>query len=613
MRVQEPEGAPVAVSDVPRGARSVVGLLDARARERPGACAARVHAGGGWTDVSWGELARRVRAASDGLVAAGLRAGDRVAVLSETRLEAVVADLAVLAAGGVTVPIYPSELARRCGELLALSGAAWAFHDGDAQAAKLREVRPGLPALREAFRLVGAPADGERTLADLARAGEAAARPGAYEARAAALGPGDVACLVFTSGTTGRPKAVVLTHDNFLYCAAAFGRVGVMTEGQVGLMFLPLAHVMGKMVVSTWLGAGATLAFARAIDTVLEDAAATRPTAMAAPPRLFEKAYGAAVAKGRAEPGAKGWLFRTALEGFEAWSAAADAGRAGGGWKLALGRALVFPKVARAVSDRFGGRMRFLVSGSAPLSTKVSRFFSLLGLPILQGYGLTESTGCGCATPPDRLHVGTVGPPLPGGEVRIAPDGEILLRNPGVMRGYWDDPAATAEALRDGWLRTGDVGELDPDGCLRITDRKKELIKTSGGKFVAPQAIESALRSDPLVANALVHGDGRNYVTALVTLAEDAVRRWAEAEGHALAAPLAEDPRVRARIQAAVDGVNADLPRYATVKRFAIVPGDFSQAGGELTPTLKLRRRFCAEKYAAVLDALYEGPPPPGR
>jgi long-chain acyl-CoA synthetase len=536
-----------------------------------------------------------------------------VAVISETRVEAVIADLAILAAGAITVPIYPSELAQQVRLLAARAGARWAFCDGEVQAAKVRDADGELP-LGAVIRFDGAPAGPrERTLDGLEREGGAWGRdhPDGYAARVRSVGPGDVACIVFTSGTTGRPKGVVLTHDNWLYCAAAYTRIGIMSASQVGLMFLPLAHVMGKMVISTWLEAGAALVFARSIETVLDDAAATHPTAMAAPPRLFEKAFTAIVSKGASAPGAKGRLFRMAMAGFDEWVVSCDAGAPRANLRLAVGKALVFPKVASAVRERFGGRMQLLLSGSAPLSNRVARFFELIGLPIHQGYGLSETSGVASVTPPTRRHVGTVGPPLPGSELRLAADGEVLIRNRGLMRGYWEDPAATEEVLEDGWLRSGDIGEWDADGCLRITDRKKDLIKTSGGKFVAPQQLESALRAEPLVANAMVHGDGRKFVSALVALNEPNVRAWAAASGIAISEPLAGDPRVQARIQAAIDAMNAELPRYATVKRFAIVP-DFSQAGGELTPTLKLRRKAVAEKYRAVLDGFYVESEAPG-
>jgi long-chain acyl-CoA synthetase len=295
------------------------------------------------------------------------------------------------------------------------------------------------------------------------------------------------------------------------------------------------------------------------------------------------------------------------MAAFERWSNAQDAGEDSGGVGLALARRVVFPKIARTLRDRLGGRMRIMASGSAPLSPRISRFFEAMGLPILEGYALTECSAAATANRPGRVRHGTVGQPLPGMEVRIADDGEILVRGPCLMAGYWQDPDATAEVVRDGWLYTGDVGVLEAGGYLRITDRKKDVFKTSGGKMVAPQALEKELKAaEPLVSHVLVHGHARRFVTALVTLDAAAAARWADAERLTLAQPASRDLRVLARVQRAVDAVNAELPRFATIKRFALLPEDLSVAGGELTATMKLRRRAVEEKYRRVLDALYE-------
>jgi len=311
------------------------------------------------------------------------------------------------------------------------------------------------------------------------------------------------------------------------------------------------------------------------------------------------------ISKGLAEPGLKGRLFKRAMDGFERWVAAQEQGREHRSLDLLIARRLVFPKVARALQERFGGRMRLLVSGAAPLSTRIAWFFQSLGFTVLEGYGLTEVSGIASANLPGNIRIGTVGPPLPGTEIRIAADGEILLRGPGVMKGYWRNPAATAEAIQDGWYHTGDVGELDAEGSLRITDRKKDLIVTAGGKNVAPQNLESELKTDPLVSQVVVHGDRRKFLSALVTLNEENVRRWAEREGFAPGEPLCDDPRVRARIQKSIDALNANLASYSTIKKFAILPRDLSQAAGELTPTLKVKRKVCSERYQAILDAFY--------
>jgi long-chain acyl-CoA synthetase len=340
------------------------------------------------------------------------------------------------------------------------------------------------------------------------------------------------------------------------------------------------------------------------MDKILDNASEVRPTVMPAVPRIFEKAYNTVISKGFASPGLKGRLFRIAMESFDAYADARSVGRTYSSFGLLLGKKLVFPKLRAALDERFGGRMRFFVSGGAPLSPKIAWFFDILGFTILEGYGLSESSAASFVNRPGANKIGTVGPPVPGTEVRIAEDGEILIRGPGVMKGYWNDPAATAEALKDGWLQTGDIGRLDGEH-LRITDRKKDLIVTAGGKNVAPQNLENELKTDPLVSQAMVHGDQRKFLSALVTLNEEAARKWATEHGVPPAAALHEHPAVIARIQEAIDALNARQASYSTIKRFAIVPKDFTQETGELTPTLKVKRKVVTQKYRAVLDAFY--------
>jgi long-chain acyl-CoA synthetase len=326
---------------------------------------------------------------------------------------------------------------------------------------------------------------------------------------------------------------------------------------------------------------------------------------MPAVPRIFEKAYNTVVAKGYATPGLKGKLFRLAMESFDAYAAAREQGRDHTSFGLLLGRKLVFPKLTAALRERFGGRMRFFVSGGAPLSPRIAWFFDALGFTILEGYGLSESSAASFVNRPGQNRIGTVGPPVPGTEVRIADDGEILIRGPGLMQGYWNDPAATAEVLRDGWLLTGDIGRLE-DGHLRITDRKKDIIVTAGGKNVAPQNLENELKAaDPLVSQVMVHGDKRKFLSAIVTLNPENARKWATENGVPVTAALHDHPSVVARIQRTVDAVNARQASYATVKRFAIAPSDFSQETGELTPTLKVKRKVVTQRFKDVLDAFY--------
>ena len=591
-------------------ARNLVALFEDQVRHRTGAPAVRQKVGGRWEDVSWAEMARRARDLSDGLVALGLQRGDRVAILAETGLTWILADLGILGAAGIVVTIYQSNRAKECEFILADSGARWVVCDTEAQVAKIREVRGGLPALEGILRATGAPAGpGERSLADVEALGAAwrEGHPAAHEGRVAALGPEDPASFIYTSGTTGNPKGVVLTHGNWTYEARAVGGLGVIAPDDVILMFLPMAHSFAKAIEAVWFGTGATMAFVESLDRLVENAAEVHPTVMPAVPRIFEKAYNAVVAKGLATPGLRGRLFAMALGGFDVWVNSREQGRERVTFGLRLGRRVVFPKLSAALRERFGGRLRVFVSGGAPLSPRIAWFFDAVGMTILEGYGLTESSAGTFINRPGASKVGTVGPPVPGTEVRIAEDGEILVKGPGVMQGYFHAPAATAEVLRDGWLATGDIGEVDADGFLRITDRKKDIIVTAGGKNVAPQNLENELKSsEPLVSQVMVHGDRRRFLSALVTLNEEAARRWATDQGVPPGAPLDREPRVIARIQRAIDALNERQASYATIKKFAILPGDFTQESGELTPTLKVKRKVVTKNHAAIIEAFYQ-------
>jgi long-chain acyl-CoA synthetase len=332
-----------------------------------------------------------------------------------------------------------------------------------------------------------------------------------------------------------------------------------------------------------------------------------KPTVMPAVPRIFEKAYNTVVSKGLSEHGLKGTLFRAAMEGFDAWVTANAQGRRAGGFGYFVARKLVFPKVAAAVKARFGGRLRLCISGAAPLSTRIAWFFDHVGLQILEGYGLTETAAGTVVNRPGQNRIGTVGQPVPGTEIRIAEDGEILIKGGGVMKEYYGNPAATAEVLKDGWLATGDIGEIDEAGCLRITDRKKDIIVTAGGKNVAPQNLEGELKSEPLISQVVVHGDRRKFLSALITLNPESARKWAQENG--VTAPperLHEDPRVRERIQKAIDALNSRQASYSTIKAFAILPRELTQEEGEITPTLKVKRKVVGERYKAILDGFYQ-------
>jgi long-chain acyl-CoA synthetase len=601
--IPEPEQKPGA----PR-APNLVALVDRQVREHGTLAAVKHKRDGRWQDVTWAELGRRARDVSDGLASIGVAPGDRIAVLGDTNVEWMIADLGVLGAGAITATIYQSNQPEECRYILEHSGARLVFCDSPAQVAKIRAVKDRLPRLEGIVRAQGAAADGfERTLADLERAGQAwrQGHPRAHEERVARLGPDDTATLIYTSGTTGNPKGVVLTHGNWTYEAAAVEEIRIIGPGDVILLFLPMAHSFAKVIQAAWLATGCSCAFVESLDKIMDNASEVRPTVMPAVPRIFEKAYNTVVAKGYASPGLKGKLFKLAMESFEAYASAKEQGREYSSFGLLVGKKLVFPKLTAALNERFGGRMRFFVSGGAPLAPRIAWFFDSLGFTILEGYGLSESSAASFVNRPGANRIGTVGPPLPGTDVRIAEDGEILIRGPGVMKGYWNDPAATAEALKDGWLLTGDIGRLE-DGRLKITDRKKDIIVTAGGKNVAPQNLENELKAaDPLVSQVMVHGDRRKFLSAIVTLNAESARKWADEQGLPATATLHDHPAVIARIQQTIDAVNARQASYATVKRFALAPADFTQESGELTPTLKVKRKVVTQRYKSVLDAFY--------
>ncbi|BDG04652.1 AMP-dependent synthetase/ligase [Anaeromyxobacter oryzae] len=596
--------------------RTVPELFLDRVGRTPAAEAFRYPApDGAWRSLTWADTEARVRAIASGLRALGLEGEQVCAILSQTRIEWILADLGILCAGGATSTIYPSTTAEECAFILSDSGAVVAFAEDAAQVAKLASRRGELPALRHVVTFDGAPSpDGWVIgLEDLEARGRAwdAAHPGAFEETAAAVRPDALATLLYTSGTTGRPKGVELTHSCWVEQSRSVQQSGILDHPDVlQLFWLPLAHSFGKMIGTAQLRIGFPTAVDGRIERLVENLGRIRPTFVCAVPRIFEKVHAKVLTNARAGGPVKAGIFRWAIGvGLDA-SRLRRAGRPPGpvlAAQLAIADRLVF----RKVRDLFGGRLQFFISGSAPLSKQIAELFDAMGVVILEGYGLTESSAATHCNLPRARKIGTVGPALPGVEVRIAEDGEILMRGPWIMRGYHGLPEQTAEALdADGWLHTGDVGFVDAEGFLAITDRKKDLIKTSGGKYIAPAELESRLKAvSQLVSQVLVHGDRRNYVTALVTLDPEALARWAGEHGRA-GAPVAELallPEVRAIVQRDLDRMNAALPRFATVKRFAIVPREFSETEGEVTPSQKLKRKVIERRFAAELDGLYRG------
>jgi len=564
-----------------------------------------------WQSMTWAQADERITGLAAGLLALGLQPEQRVAVFAGTRLEWALADLAVNCAGGATTTIYPSTLAEDVLHILTDSGAVLAVVENAEKAAILRELADRTPDLHTVV-LMDGDGDGGRELsfAGLAERGRQllAEDPTAVQKAMDGIGPDSLATLIYTSGTTGRPKGVRLANDNWTYEAAAIERLDILRPDDLQYMWLPMSHSFAKVLMAAQLHIGFATAVDGRIDKIVENLALIRPTFMAGAPRIFEKVHNRVIASVQADGGVKAKLFAWAFSAGRKHSAAVQQGRTPG-LPLRVTHALADRLVLTKLRDRFGGRIRLFISGSAPLSRDVAEWFHAAGMFIAEGYGLTETSAAATVNLPHRFRFGTVGPALAGTELKIADDGEVLVRGPGVMRGYHGLPEATAETLdADGWLHTGDIGELDPDGMLRITDRKKDLIKTSGGKYVAPQPIEVAFPTIcGLASQFMVHGDGRNYVTALVTLDPDAMAQWAQANGVQERDPAALTRRedVRAVVKAGVDQLNSGLNRWETIKDFRILEHDLTVEAGELTPSLKLKRRVVEQRYRAVLDEMY--------
>ncbi|MFE7511458.1 AMP-dependent synthetase/ligase [Streptomyces sp. NPDC057540] len=577
-----------------------------------------------WRSLTWAQTAERVTAIAAGLLSLGLRTEERVAISSSTRVEWILADLGVMCAGAAATAVYPSTDADETAYILADSGSRAIFVENAAQLAKVAEHRDRLPGLGHAI-LFDADEDLPQVaglevlgLAELEERGTAYLQehPEAVETAVGGIEREQLATLIYTSGTTGRPKGVRLVHDCWSYQGVAQEVSGLLEPDDVQFLWLPLSHVFGKALISGQVRTGHVIAVDGRLDRIITNLPVVRPTVMASAPRVFEKVYNGIAAKARAEGRVTYRVFRWAAK------VAREHARTGQETLVATGTRTVPLRltVQHALADRlvygkiraaFGGELRGSASGSAALAPEIAYFFAGAGVPVLEGYGLTE-TSAGCTVNPvDDHRVGTVGRPLPGTEVRIAEDGEILLRGPGIMRGYHNLPDKTAEVLEsDGWFRTGDIGELDREGFLRITDRKKDLFKTSGGKYVAPTEIESRFKAVcPFVSNVLVIGDGRNYCTALIALDESVIMPWAASNGLAGRgyADVVSSPEVRTLIDGYVRRVNGALQRWQTVKKFAVLPRDLDVEHGELTPSLKVKRPVVERAYAEAVEAMYEG------
>ncbi|MEU6892107.1 AMP-dependent synthetase/ligase [Streptomyces sp. NPDC046557] len=579
-----------------------------------------------WKSLSWGQAAERVFAIAAGLADLGLGPEDRVALASNTRVEWILADLGVMCAGAATTTIYPSTNAEESAFILADSESRVLIAEDAKQLAKARAHRADLPRLAHVVVLdagdaLAADGDPEGWVLSLdaleARGAEYLAKhPEAVKERIASITADQLATLIYTSGTTGRPKGVRLPHDNWSYMAKATVATGMIHADDVQYLWLPLAHVFGKVLTSGQIEVGHVTAVDGRIDKIIENLPVVQPTYMAAVPRIFEKVYNGAAGKARTAGGAKYKIFKWAAEVAREYARTRqDNYRRTGSTKVPAGLAakhkiadaLVYSKLREA----FGGKLRAAVSGSAALAPEIGYFFAGAGIHILEGYGLTESSAASFVNPGEAYRTGTVGKPLPGTEVRIADDGEILLRSPGIMEGYHRLPEKTAEVLEaDGWLHTGDIGELSPDGYLRITDRKKDLIKTSGGKYVAPAEVEGQFKAIcPYVSSIVVHGADRNFCSALIALDGPAILTWAAEHGleGKTYAEVAAAPETNRLIETYVQTLNEGLQRWQTIKQFRLLPRDLDVEHGDLTPSLKLKRPVVEREFKHLIDEMYAG------
>jgi long-chain acyl-CoA synthetase len=606
------------VTTVEPAATSFGRLFLDRVVATPDTEAFRYPTGTGWAQLSWAATGDRVTRLAAGLLALGLQSEERVAIACSTRVEWVLADFAVMCAGGAVTTVYPSSLPEDVTYIVADSQSRFVVAEDESQVEKLRAHRDRLGAVEKVIVVDGplAEADGDwvmtfAALEDLGRQ-YLAERATAVADAVAASQPDHLATLIYTSGTTGRPKGVQLTHANWVYEGAAVDALGILRPDDVQYLWLPLAHSFGKMLLAIQCQVGFASAVDGRVDRIVDNLGEVRPTFMAAVPRIFEKVYGRVVALAEEEGGARLKIFRWA---FDVGTRVADARRAGRepGVALKAQHAVADRLVFSRIKARMGGRVRYFCSGSAALSPEVARWFEAAGLAILEGYGLTETSAATTLNLPGRVGFGTVGQPMPGTEVRIAADGEIMVRGGGVMRGYHNLPEQTTEVLPgDGWFATGDVGEVDDLGRVRITDRKKDLLKTSGGKYIAPQHIESEFKGICPIASQMVV-TARNFAAALITLDADGVTQWAHAKGLAGAgdpAALSRDPQVVAYVQQCVDELNGRLNRWESIKQFRILERDLSVDEGELTPSLKVKRAVVEQRYADVIESMYAGKAP---
>jgi len=566
---------------------------------------------GGWSSVTWQQVGDRVDHIAAGLIGLGINPEDRVALASGTRYEWVIADFGILASGAATTTVYPTTNAEDVAFIVANSGSRIVIAEDQKQVDKLIAHRAEIPAVEQVVVIDGA-GDGDWviTLDELEQRGKQllADSPSAVDDRIDAIGPDQLATLIYTSGTTGKPKGVRLLQSSWTYTAAAMDALGVLSDKDLNYLWLPLAHAFGKVMLALPLAIGFPTVIDGRVDKIVENLAIIRPTIMGAVPRIFEKVHGRINEMMAKESGVKKSMFDWAMGVGLHMSRVKQAGERPSPL-LALQHKIADRLVFSTIRQRFGGRLRFFISGSAALDREIAQWFDAIGIVVLEGYGLTETSAASSINRPHAYRFGTVGWTFPQTEVKIAEDGEILLRGPGIMNGYHDLPEATAETIEpDGWFHTGDIGELDAEGFLRITDRKKDMFKTSQGKYVAPSAISASFKAVcPYASEIIVYGEGKPYCVALVSLEAEAIKQWAADNGlgDKSFAEIARDPKTVAMIEGYVEELNKHLNRWEQVKKVAIIDRELTVENGDLTPSLKLKRKVVVDNFHDKIDALY--------
>jgi long-chain acyl-CoA synthetase len=589
------------------GSLTIADLLP-RAAEKHGDGAAVMYkdVSGSWTTRTFREVRDTVRSLSLGLIDLGIEKGDKVAILANTRVEWTYFDFAALSAGATVVPIYQTNSPEECEYVLENSDARVVIVEDDEQMEKIRAVRDRLPKLEEVIRMTGQ-GDDAISMEDVARRGEGRGAA-EWEQRWSAVTPDDICTFIYTSGTTGPPKGCVISHGNYRAMLDMVNAKSVIQEGELTYLYLPLAHSFALLIQLGSFDLGATLAYwERDPLKIVPNLAEVKPTYFPSVPRIFEKIYTAATSAVEKEGGLKKAIFNWAIGVGRKMRKVERSGREPG-FLLRKQYEFADKQVLAKIRNLFGGNVRLAVSGAAPINPEILHFFDAAGVLVLEGWGMTETSTAATISTPEDFRIGTIGKPFPGCEVRIADDGEILVKGPNVFQGYYKNEEATRETIVDGWLHTGDLGEIDADGFIKITGRKKDIIITAGGKNITPANLEAEIKQHPLVSQCVVVGDRRPYLVALVTLDPEEAAKFAQ-ENDLPEDPeqLASNPEVRAAIEQHVDKINEKFARVEQVKKIAILPRDLSQEGGELTPTMKVKRAVVADKYSGEVEALYAG------